>query len=116
MATPAAYVRLRSAGLFPAVLAVALLGCGAQPPTPAGGAAVADTSAFAVTARTFLSTLEDRERAVALFPFDHPERTRWAYVPERRTGIPLRAMDAEERAAAFELLGTGLSERGTGLA
>lgn len=107
---------LRSAGLFPAVLTVALLGCGAPPHTPAGRASVADTSAVAVTARTFLSALNDRQRAAASFPFDHPERTRWAYVPERRTGIPLRAMDAGQRAAAFELLGTGLSERGTGLA
>ncbi|HEU4561205.1 MAG TPA: DUF3500 domain-containing protein [Longimicrobium sp.] len=107
---------LRSAGLLAAVLTVALLGCRAQPPRPAGGASGSVTPALAVTARTFLSTLDDRERAVASFPFGHPERTRWAYVPERRTGIPLRAMDAEERAAAFELLGTGLSERGTGLA
>lgn len=116
MANPGTYIRFRSAGLFPAVLAGALLGCGAQPPTPAGGASVSDTSALAVTARTFLSVLNDRQRAAASFPFDHPERTRWVYVPERRTGIPLRAMDAGQRAAAFELLGTGLSERGTGLA
>jgi hypothetical protein len=71
---------------------------------------------LAVTARTFLSALNDSQRAAALFPFDHPERTRWVYVPERRTGIPLAAMDAEQRAAAFALLRTGLSERGTGLA
>jgi hypothetical protein len=116
MANPRTYTRFRLAGLLPAVLAGALLGCGAQPPTPGGGASVSDTSAWTATARTFLSTLNDRQRAVASFPFDHPDRTRWAYVPERRTGIPLRAMDAGQRAAAFELLGTGLSERGTALA
>ena len=116
MANSGVYTRFRSAGLFPAVLAGALLGCGAQAPAPAGGASVADTSPLAVPARTFLSTLNDRQRAAALFPFDHPERTWWVYVPERRTGIPLQAMDARQRAAAFELLGTGLSERGTGLA
>lgn len=116
MANPVTYVSFRSAGLFRAVLTLVLLGCGAQPPPPAGGASGSDTSALAGTARTFLSTLSDRQRAVATFPFDDPERTRWAYVPQRRTGIPLQAMDAEQRAAAFELLGTGLSERGTGLA
>ena len=116
MVNPRTYTRLRSAGLFPAVLTAALLGCGGQPPTPAGGASVADTSALAAPARTFLSTLNDRQRAAASFPFDHPERTRWVYVPERRTGISLQAMDAGQRAAAFEFLGTGLSERGTGLA
>ncbi|HEX8360886.1 MAG TPA: DUF3500 domain-containing protein [Longimicrobium sp.] len=104
---------------FPRLLTiatVALLGCGAHPPRPAGNASAPDTSALAGTARTFLSTLDDRQRAAASFPFDDPERTRWAYVPQRRTGIPLREMDARQRAAAFELLGTGLSERGTGLA
>jgi hypothetical protein len=102
-------------GLFP-VLIVALLGCGSQPPAPAAGAPGSDTSAWAGTARTFLSTLNDRQRAAASFAFDHPERTRWTYVPERRTGIPLQMMDAGQRAAAFEFLATGLSERGTGLA
>jgi hypothetical protein len=116
MTNSVTYVRLGSAGLFAAVLAVALLGCGAQPPRPAGGASGSDTSALAGTARTFLSALNDRQRAAAWFSFDHPERTRWAYVPERRTGIPLQAMDAGQRTAAFEFLGTGLSERGTGLA
>jgi len=116
MATPITYIRFRLAGLLPAVLSVALLDCGAQPPRDAGGAPGLDTSASAVTARTFLSTLGARQRAVAAFPFDHPERARWAYVPQERAGIPLQAMDAEQRAAAFGVLGTGLSERGTRLA
>lgn len=114
MANPTA--RPGSAGLLPAVIAVVLLGCGAQPPPPAGGASGSDTSAWAEPARAFLSTLDEGQRAAAAFPFDDPERNRWAYVPQRRAGIPLRAMDAGQRAAAFELLGTGLSERGTGLA
>lgn len=118
MVSPVTYVRLRLAGLFPAVLTAAVVGCGAapQPPPQAGGASGSDTSALPVAARAFLSTLNDRQRAVASFAFDDPERTRWGYVPQRRTGIPLRAMDGEQRAAAFELLGTGLSERGAGLA
>ncbi|HEY0038958.1 MAG TPA: DUF3500 domain-containing protein [Longimicrobium sp.] len=93
-----------------------LLGCVAQPPSPAGGGSGSDTSAMDGTARTFLSTLNDGQRAVASFPFDDADRTGWAYVPQRRTGIPLQVMDDEQRAAAFELLGTGLSERGTRLA
>ncbi len=110
------YTRFRSAGLFAAVLAGALLGCGPQPSTAAGEASAVDTSALPANARTFLATLNDRQRAAASFPFDDPERTRWVYVPQRRTGIPLQAMNAGQRAAAFEFLGTGLSERGTGLA
>ena len=110
------FVRFRFAALLPAVLSVVLRACGAQPPPGAGGAPGLDTSALAVTARTFLSTLNARQRAVAAFPFDDPERSRWAYVPQERAGVPLREMDAEQRAAAFGVLGTGLSERGTQLA
>src|SRR5687768_1562801 len=116
MATPITYVRLTSAGLFPAVLSGALLGCGIQPATRTGGASGPDTSVLAATAWGFLSTLNDTQRAGASFPFDDPQRIRWAYVPQRRIGIPLQAMDTEQRAAAFGVLGTGLSERGAGLA
>src|SRR5688572_29643358 len=97
-------IRLESARLL---LAVALLGCSAQPPPNAEGARGVDTSAMPATARTFLATLNASQRAAASFPFDDPERTRWAYVPQDRVGIPLEAMDAGQRAAAFALLGTG---------
>ena len=116
MAYPATYVRSGSAGGMAVVFTVALLGCGAQSPPPSDAASGADTSAVAVTARSFLSTLNERQRAVASFAFDDPERTRWAYVPQRRSGLPVGAMNAEQRAAAFTVLGTGLSERGTRLA
>jgi hypothetical protein len=116
MAYPGTFVRCGAAGVFAVVFTVTLLGCGAQAPPPLDAASASDTSALAVTARTFLSTLNDRERDVASFPFDDPERTRWAYVPQKRAGIPLRAMTAEQRTAAFDVVSTGLSERGTSLA
>ena len=98
------------------VFAVALLGCGAPAAQNEDAASVADTCAQPLSTRTFLSALDDRQRAAASFPFDDPGRTRWAYVPRARIGLPLRAMNAEQRAAAFAVLGTGLSERGTRLA
>jgi hypothetical protein len=116
MANPSTYIRFRLAGLFAAVISVALVGCGAQPRADAGGAPGLDTAALPVTARTLLSTLDARQRAVASFRFDDPERTTWAYVPRERAGIPLKDMDVEQRSAAFGLLGTGLSEHGTRLA
>ena len=116
MANVFTHIRFGLAGLFPAVLSVALLGCSSQPPPNAERAPGLDTSALPVTARTFLSTLNASQRAAASFPFDDPERTRWAYVPQARVGIPLKAMDAGQRAAAFAVLATGLSDRGTGLA
>ncbi|HEY0155608.1 MAG TPA: DUF3500 domain-containing protein [Longimicrobium sp.] len=109
-------VRFGSAGRFPAVLAVALLGCGTQPPARAGGASFSATAPSAAAARTFLSTLDDRQRALASFDFDDAERTAWAYVPQSRRGLPLQAMNADQRAAAFGVLGTGLSERGNRMA
>ena len=116
MAKPMSFIRFRLAVLSAAVLGVALPGCGAQQPPDAGGVRGADTTALPATARTFLSTLNAAQRRTASFPFDDPERPRWAYVPQDRIGIPLQAMDARQRAAAFQLLATGLSERGTGLA
>lgn len=116
MANPISYVRSGSAGPCTAILLVALLGCGAGPTPDPGRAPGVDAAAVPTAARPFLSTLNASQRAAATFPFDDPERTRWAYVPQDREGLPLRDMEAEQRAAAFALLGTGLSERGTRLA
>jgi hypothetical protein len=63
-----------------------------------------------------VSTLSAKQRDVAAMPFDDPERMRWAYVPQERVGLPLQAMDSAQRAAAFGVVRTGLSERGTRLA
>ena len=115
MAYSAAYVRSGSAVLF-AVCSVALLGCGGQSPAHANAASAGDSSALTATAQSFLSTLSDKQRGVASFSFDDAERTRWAYVPQSRSGLALKAMNAEQRAAAFAVVGTGLSERGTKLA
>jgi hypothetical protein len=106
----------RLARLLPVLAFLAFLGCSAQPPRHVDGAMGFDTAALPVTARTFVSTMNASQRANASFPFDDAERTRWAYVPQERVGIPLKAMDAGQRAAAFALLATGLSERGSTLA
>lgn len=98
-----------------AVFTVALFGCGAEASSHLNAAPAADTSAAAVTAHAFVSTLNDRQRAAVSFPFDDPERSNWAYVPQRRSGLPLSAMNAEQRAAAFSLVSTGLSQHGTRL-
>ena len=109
-------IRFRLTVLFPAVLFATLPGCGAQQRADAAEAAGVDTAAMSAAARRFLATLSEKERDVAAFPFDDPERTRWTYVPRDRAGMPLRAMSAEQRAAAFGVMATGLSERGSRLA
>jgi hypothetical protein len=107
---------MKSAIALAALCVSASAGCSAQASRNAEGAAASDTAASPATARTFLSTLNASQRASATFAFDDPERTRWAYVPQARAGIPLKEMNAVQRAAAFEVLRTGLSERGAGLA
>ena len=107
--------RTRSSGLL-IVFTVALLGCGAQAPAHSGEASGPDTSSLTATAQTFLATLNKGQRDAASFRFDDPERINWAYVPQRRAGLPLRDMDDKQRGAAFAVVGTGLSQRGTSLA
>lgn len=116
IASRTACSRLGLAGLFRAGLCLALLGCEVQRGADTAEASSADTSALDVAARAFLAKLNGRQRAVASFPFDDAERTAWAYVPQKRGGIPLRAMNTKQRAAAFDVLRTGLSERGVALA
>ena len=67
-------------------------------------------------ARDFLSALDDKKRSAATFSFEDSARTTWAYVPQARGGVALGDLDAGQRAAAFALLGSGLSQRGTQLA
>ena len=84
--------------------------------TAPGSAASAAALGAAPAARAFLSTLSASQRSAARFGFDDSARTAWAYVPQARSGIPLRDLDDRQRAAAFAVVGTGLSERGTALA
>lgn len=102
---------------LPAALIAAILACSGQAPAqPPNPHLVADPSASGAAAQAFLSLLDESERVDVSVSFDSPERSNWSYVPRSRAGIPLRAMDADQRVAALELLSTGLSERGTRLA
>jgi hypothetical protein len=116
IAHSAKYVRPTSACVIATLLTAAILGCDAEARPSSDAASVSDTSAVNATARTFLSTLNEKQRATASFPFDDPERTKWAYVPQSRNGLAFKEMNPEQRAAAFGLVGTGLSDRGTKLA
>ena len=107
---------MRLPGVIAFLFTVSLPGCGAQGPSRSDAALSSDTTALSASARAFLATLNEKQRATASFPFDDPERTRWAYVPQNRNGLALKAMNAEQRAAAFAVLGTGLSGRGAKLA
>lgn len=67
---------------------------------------------MAEAARTFLASLSDKQRAQATFAYDDAERLNWHYIPRPRKGLPLKALDPAERAAAFDFVASGLSAAG----
>jgi hypothetical protein len=110
-------MRRISSSVLAAALCGTLTGCGAKAPSSLSEAQIAiDFIAPEVAADAFLSLLDTTQLAAAALGFDGAERVTWAYVPQERAGLPLQAMNAEQRAAAFRLLGTGLSARGIDLA
>ena len=60
----------------------------------------------------FLRSLTPEQRRLAAFGIDSPERLDWHYVPRERAGLPLKAMDDNQRAAAHALLRAVLSDVG----
>lgn len=60
-----------------------------------------------------IAFLEAAPAPAARRPFvDEDERRNWHYVPRRRQGLSLAAMDADQERAAFALLASGLSVSG----
>jgi hypothetical protein len=72
-------------------------------------------SAMARAADRWLASLNSDQKLRATFPFDSEERTRWHFVPNEqfpRKGVQIKEMSEAQRAAAWDLLKTGLSARG----
>ena len=70
-------------------------------------------NAMATAATRFLESLTPEQRQQATFAFESAERMRWHFVPNfERNGLQVKAMTEPQRKAAFDLLRTGLSERG----
>ncbi len=72
----------------------------------------ASTHEHAALAAEFLDTLSGEQRRQTVFPFTSSERRNWHYVPRRRKGLPWKAMNAQQRAAAEALLDFALSKVG----
>ncbi|MEW6320770.1 MAG: DUF3500 domain-containing protein [Acidobacteriota bacterium] len=83
-----------------------------------GGALVSAQQAGAamtLAAERFLGSLTPELRAQAVLPMDAGERQRWHFVPTEmfpRKGLPIKAMSADQRARAHDLLRAGLSQAG----
>jgi len=93
--------------IFNVVCLVVLLGTitlSQQPQDPA--------SAMSAMAIRFLDSLTDEQEAAVRFPFASEDRFDWHFIPRERKGVPLKAMTGSQRAAALDLVRTGLSEDG----
>jgi hypothetical protein len=60
----------------------------------------------------WLSLLTEQQHKSACFPFKSDERMNWHFIPRERLGLPLKAMNLQQRRAAYALLQTGLSHQG----
>lgn len=65
------------------------------------------------TAEAFLGALSPDERSQAALAFDDPARLDWHFIPkEKRKGLQIKEMNADQRKLAHALLASGLSHLG----
>jgi hypothetical protein len=64
------------------------------------------------TAIKFLNLLNEQQRKQCAFPFSHPERRKWAYLPGNRVGLPVGELNQKQRTQFTSLLQAGLSSAG----
>ena len=94
----------QNARLVPALLAIAAL--------TAAYERTKSSAAMASAANHFLAMLSPEQKAKATYAMDDKQRVDWHFVPRERKGLPLREMDAAQRAMAEALLVSGLSQAG----
>ena len=70
------------------------------------------TTEMISTANDFIASLNTTQKQSALFQFDDEERSNWFFTPVDRKGVPYKAMNEEQRAAARHLLQVFLSVDG----
>ena len=87
-------------------------GATAALPKLAWAAAPQVTRDMARAAGAWLARLDSRLRREAQLEWTSRWRESWHYVPRGRPGVALRAMDARQTSAAWDLLGSLLSARG----
>ncbi len=68
---------------------------------------------MATFANSFVDSLDDDQKAVALVAYDSELRTDWHFIPKKtRKGLVLRDMNDAQRTAALRLLRSALSQAG----
>jgi len=78
----------------------------------AAGDPAAPQVAMKAAAEAFLDQLDGNQRKQAVFPLNDASRENFRYTPRERTGLCIKEMTADQRAAAMSLLKTALSQKG----
>lgn len=66
-------------------------------------------------ANVWLASLDEAQKGKAIVPYESETRTDWHFIPkDKRKGLQIREMNADQRKAAHALLQTALSEIGYG--
>ena len=60
-------------------------------------------------AKAFVGSLDDAQKAKAVFEYLDGERIFWYYPPMNRHGLPLRDMEPAQRGLAMAILASGLT-------
>jgi hypothetical protein len=64
-------------------------------------------------ADSFLGTLDNSQKSLAMMEYDSPQRVDWHFIPKKtRKGLVMREMNAAQRTAALRLVRAALSEIG----
>jgi hypothetical protein len=92
--------------------AAAAAGMTASLPGSSWATAPQVTRDMARAAGVWLAALDQRQQREARLEWTSRLRESWHYVPRSRPGVALRAMNAAQTAAAWDLLGSLLSARG----
>lgn len=75
--------------------------------------AAATGQAMTEAANKFLETLDAKQRATVVLPYDTPKRVDWHFIPKsERKGLQVKHMKESQRKAALHLLRTTLSKVG----
>ena len=66
-------------------------------------------------ADSFLRSLDEKQKSVALMPYDTPKRVDWHFIPKKtRKGLVMKDMNTAQRTAALRLVRAALSEAAPG--
>ncbi len=64
-------------------------------------------------AESFVSSLDADQKAIAIMPYDSPDRVKWHFVPQKyRKGLMIKDMNTAQQTAALRLVRAALSEMG----